>query len=201
MTIKAELNYLDFHNTKDKLEDGFYRVIESDGEENIALVKANSWNGPCRVTWMSEMEYLEHRRMDSYLSDDWDREGNEFRRISPEDLADVDLSEDLMDSWDQAMAKKDDQRLCDEICLAEVDVTAYLEDLTDTEFVNLCAQGFESNQHQSECFNRDMEAKKDVSLADLLREAISIDPRHMTNEQYVERCEIAAQDKRDGVSA
>jgi len=169
MTIQAELNYLDFHNTKDKLDDGFYRVIEADGEENIALVKANAWKGPCRVTWMSEMEYLEHRRMDHYLSEDWDREGDEFRRISPEDLAEADINSGLFD------------------------------DLTDVEFNNLRSQALESNQHQSECFNRDMEAKKEPSLADLLREAMSIDPRHMTNEQYVEHCESAAQDKRDGV--
>lgn len=74
------------------------------------------------------------------------------------------------------------------------------DDLTDTDFNHGGDPALESNQNESEAFNRDMEAKKPTSLADLLRVAMTIDPRAMTDEQYVEHCEVEAQNQRDGIN-
>ncbi len=223
MTIKAELNFLEFHNSKDTLEPGFYRVVEEDGEVSFAAVSRYGWQRGSSVKWMTEDEYLEHLRMDQSLAEDWDRDGSEFRRISPEDLAETEANNADLSPWELEVMKQDDQRLCDEICLAG-------DDLSDVEFNQLRAQALESNQCQSEAFNSDMAKKKEATLGDLLREALASptvqesggyqettleaaeafaarrlastgnDPRFMTTEQYAEHCEVVEQNRKDGVN-
>ena len=103
MTIKADLNYIEFNNTKDKLEPGYYRVTEADGDISIAKVERRSWERNATITWKSEDEYLElariDRELDEDLMDSWDRAMNrdedEFRRIDPEDLAETDRNNEL----------------------------------------------------------------------------------------------------------
>lgn len=92
MTIKAELSYLEFHNTKDKLESGFYQVVEADGDLSYARVKASDWGGPAMVKWLSEDEYLDLRRQDQEVIDSWDMEYTEYARVNPIDLAEVDAN-------------------------------------------------------------------------------------------------------------
>lgn len=72
MTIKAELTYLDFHNAKENLATGYYRIIESDGEVSIAKVVEWSDNRTPTVTWCTEAEYQELSSLDQQLSDSWD---------------------------------------------------------------------------------------------------------------------------------
>lgn len=92
MTIKAELSYLEFHNTKDKLESGFYRVVEADGELSYARVKASDWGGSAQVKWLSEDEYLDLRRQDQEIIDSWDMEYTEYARVNPIDLDEADFN-------------------------------------------------------------------------------------------------------------
>lgn len=87
--VLSELNYLEFHREKGKLENGTYRVIEHDGEINYVVL------GDCRgllmfdIDWYTEDEYIDYRESDSRL--------NAIMDFDP------DLDEDLMDSWDIAM--------------------------------------------------------------------------------------------------
>lgn len=180
MAIKAELNYLEFHNTKDKLESGYYRVIEADGDTSIAKVNASPWRGPAGVTWMSEDEYIEMCRIDHEL--DWSWDHDEFHRARPEDLAEAEYDHNH------------NSELFDQMVYG-----IEPDDLTDTEFNRMREQALDSNQHASEAFDRSMGSKKTPSLADLLRAAMEIDPRGMTDEQYAEHCEVAAQNHKDGI--
>lgn len=88
MNIKTELNFLEFHNTKDKLEPGYYRVTEADGDISIAKVEHRSWERNATITWLSEDEYIEICHM-THRELDWSWEHGEFHRIQPEDLAEV----------------------------------------------------------------------------------------------------------------
>lgn len=90
MTIKAELSYLEFHNSKEKLESGFYQVVEADGDLSYVLVKASDWGGPASVKWLSEDEYLDLRRQDQEIIDSWDMDCADYDRINPIDLEEVD---------------------------------------------------------------------------------------------------------------
>lgn len=76
MSIIAEMNSVEFYQTKNQLASGYYRVIEHDGDVNIAQVQAAHIRGYADVTWFSEDEYLEHKRWDDELSRDWDTNEN-----------------------------------------------------------------------------------------------------------------------------
>ena len=152
MTIIAELSYLEFHNTKEKLASGFYRVVEADGDLSYAWVKANDSNSSSQVKWVSEDEYVELRRQDYDILDDWD-----MHYITANDM-----DEALVDSWDYAMGR------------SENIVVADVADATDG-------------------------IKIEKSLGDILREFKDTDVRDMSESQYAEHCEVADQNRRDGV--
>lgn len=101
--VLAELSYLEFYNSKRKLENGAYRVIEHDGEVNYAI------RGYYKIDWYSEDEYLNALQHASYCrrQDDFTFDDND--------------SEELMDSWDNAMISQEGERLADEISMADHD--------------------------------------------------------------------------------
>lgn len=183
----TELSYLEFHNTKHKLASGYYKVTEADGD--ISFAKVTDHRIPT-VKWLTEDEYSyqsqKDKDLDVDLMDSWDRalhrDSDEFNRIQPEDLAEVEYDHNH------------NSELFDQLVYG-----IEPDDLTDTELNRMREQALESNQNESEAFNRDMVAKKPTSLADLLRAAMTTDYRGMTDEQYAEHCEIAEQNRRDGV--
>lgn len=85
MAITAEMNYLDFHNAKDNLAPGHYRVIEADGDTSIAKVVEWVDHRLPTVTWLTEDEYSAKLEEDKALADSW-----EYSRITPDDLAEAD---------------------------------------------------------------------------------------------------------------
>lgn len=92
MTIKAELSYLEFHNTKDKLGSGFYLVVEVDGDLSYARVKASDWGGPALVKWLSEDEYLDLCRHDQEIIDSLDISYVARHYINHDDMAETDAN-------------------------------------------------------------------------------------------------------------
>lgn len=199
MTIKADLNYIEFNNTKETLEPGYYRVTEADGDISIAKVERRSWERNATITWKSEDEYLELVRQDA------------------------DLDEQLMESWDRAMSRGDDEfRRIDPEDLAETDRNNELE----------AAHWRENRELASDAGARNVE-QKTPSLADLLRDAMAgnvefseplaghdggfavdeagleaeqddddipgTDPRDMSDTQYDQLCETVEQNRRDGM--
>lgn len=216
MSIKAELNYIEFHNTKEKLEPGYYRVIEADGDINIAKVERRNWERNATITWMSEQDHYHNVIMERDITEALRDGEDEFRRIDPLDLAeaeyDINHNSELFDAL-------------------VYDIQP--DDMTDTEYNTMRANAMESNQEASEAFDRDMEKKKTKSLADLLREAMAgnaefseplvgndggfavdesgleaeqdeddipgTDPRAMSDTQYDELCAVTDQNRRDGV--
>lgn len=163
MSVNAELSYLEFHNTKGKLASGFYRVVEADGELSYARVKANDSGVPSAVTWLSEDEYLDLRRQDQELLDLWDADYNEFNRMNPDDLAEVDANH-------------------------------------NSELFDKVVYGIEPTESQ---VNDEPVERRSVSepktLGEILREFKGTDVRDMSESQYAEHCEVADQNRRDGV--
>lgn len=102
--ILAKLDCVQFYKERSKLAAGTYQIIEHDGEINYAVVYGHG-----TIDWYSKAAY--------------ERALNNVNVRPDAQLGfDADDRKELMDSWDTAMARQEDQRLCDEICLAGDDV-------------------------------------------------------------------------------
>lgn len=180
--VLAELNSVEFYQTKSQLGAGTYRVTEHDGEINYAVL--NDFHGE---SWYSEEEY-EHAMSESFR----DAYLEQQLMFEPDD------AEELMDSWDNAMIRQEGERLADEHSAANlegwdgtikpcdgglddliVDTTKPVkslgdllrehmtntrphfgaDDLTEAEYENHRSALGASNQHSSEQLDRAMEAK------------------------------------------
>jgi hypothetical protein len=71
----STVNYLEFHNTKNSLPRGTYRVVEADG--SISYAALGEFRGLIwfDITWYTEEEYeqwmhMEHRTQDVFFDDD-----------------------------------------------------------------------------------------------------------------------------------
>lgn len=146
----AELDYLEFYQTKTRSVEGTYRVIEEDGTINYCAIA----HAPFRESWYSDSEYQ-----------DWTVMGHRVM-----DVFDRDLEEDLMDSWDVAMIAEEGRRLADEIPFED-------HDLEGERWNQMIANQTVDDSHalddaQSVC--ADVVAQK--TIADLLREAWTKEP-------------------------
>ena len=56
-TVLAEVNYLEFHNTKGSLPNGTYRVVEADESISYAALSNSRGLSVPDITWYSEAEY------------------------------------------------------------------------------------------------------------------------------------------------
>lgn len=155
--VEAELNYLEFHNTKGTLANGTYRVIEADGDVSYAVL------GDCRGTlffdikWFTEAEYESAIQEQAYDQ----RQDAFFER---------DLEEELMDSWDIAMVAEEGRRRADEIPFED-------HDLEGERWNQMIADQANGDSHamddaQSVC----ADVAADKTLADYLREAMAKKP-------------------------
>lgn len=200
MNIKAELNYIEFNNTKETLEPGYYRVVEADGEQNIARVERRSRKRNATITWLTEDDYAykaqQDRELDEQLMDSWDRAMNqgsedEFRRIDPEDLAETDRNNELEDDhWrrNRELASDAGARNVEQpkVSLADLLRDAMAGKVEFTEPLVGTDGGFAVDESG-------LEAEQDDD------DIPGTDPRGMSDAQYDELCETVEQNRRDGV--
>jgi hypothetical protein len=146
----AELNYLEFYQSKTRSAEGTYRVIEEDDTINYCVIA----HAPFRESWYSDTEYQ-----------DWTVTGHRVM-----DVFDRDLEEDLMDSWDIAMIAEEGRRRADEIPFED-------HDLEGERWNQMVADQANGDNHamddaQSVC----ADVAADKTLADYLREAMAKEP-------------------------
>jgi hypothetical protein len=159
--VHAEVDFLEFHNTKGTLPKGTYKVVEADGDTSYAVL--GDFRGD--IKWFTEAEYesaiqeqMFNQRQDDAL-DDIMRSGDDF---------DDDDREELMDSWDDAMHRDHDEQ-------RRFDSRAEDSNITDTEFNQYVDDTYKCNEAASVAFDERM-AKPVKTLGELLRESMLASP-------------------------
>jgi hypothetical protein len=171
--VLAELNFLEFHQQKGQLECGTYRVVEHDGEINYAVL------GQCRGTLVFDIDW--------YTEDEYISYGEDDARLNAIMDFDPDLDEELMDSWDRAMHRETDNRLADEIAMADHD-----------EFRRVSAEDFANDDDRVDDEHLIVEmSRPGKTLGELLREHLDNKPEVTTNtpmfneRPYIEAADLA----------
>lgn len=107
--IKAEIGFLEFHNTKGSLGAGTYQVTEADGETSYAVIGQYG-----ALEWFSEREYEDaiqgqaynqslDDRLDGMWTDAMHRDHHEFSRVDAmqfvEDVTDTEFNRYVSDVY------------------------------------------------------------------------------------------------------
>lgn len=205
MAIKAELNYIEFNNTKDKLEPGYYRVTEADGDISIAKVERRSWERNATITWLTEDEYSykaqQDRELDEQLMESWDQHWCDNRELP---MSDEDreynrrIAIENRGVWEgvdyAAMDVAEWRKLCTELNIPQPPKV----------LAELLREAMAGNVEFSEPLVGDnvgfavdtsgLEAEQDED------DIPGTDPRKMSDAQYDELCVVTDQNRRDGMA-
>lgn len=180
-----DIDYLRFNN-KTGLASGTYRVTEHDGDVNYAAYEITSNWGTGTTTWFSQSEYYERLEMQEYGSGIQDY--------------DLDLDEDLLDSWDAAMHRQNDKhlsaRLCANMFPMATDNPNENSEVFDREVFGIVPDD-EIEPTVSGCHGHIPEAIPQKTLGELLRESMAKDPRFMNESEYNELCIETEQNRKD----
>lgn len=165
--VIAELGFLEFHQQKRTLDSGTYRVIEHDGEINYAVL--GDGRGLCNftVSWYDEDEYATATQYAAY-----NRRQDEFT---------FEDAEEPMDSWDQAMINAEDERLADEISMADHDEFRRVDALDFAGYHNFNQMVMDSapvtdTAAYDDSLNASAEVASVKTIGDLLREHMNRHP-------------------------
>lgn len=101
--VHAEVDFLEFHNTKGTLQNGTYRVVEADGDISYAVLgdlRGTLWFD---IKWFTEAEYESAIQEQAYNQSQDDALDAIMRSA---DGIDEDDREELMNSWNEALVDK-----------------------------------------------------------------------------------------------